>query len=221
MKYFNGTDIGSNVYGYTEGLLETYGESRVIDTPISEAAIVGTAVGSSLCGIKPVLDLTVASFLYVAMDQIVSIASKMRYMHNGRQNAPITILVWMLYGTSSASQHSDRPMPMIINSPGIKSVAPACPQDAYSLIKSSIEDPDPVIVFLDRNLFYQQGVVDKEVKIKLGEPRIVTSGTDVTVLSVSGALQSSLKAVQALSEKDNQCVDRHKINSPLFCIRVN
>lgn len=196
-----GQDIQSNVYGYTDGLVSIHGSNRVINTPISEAAIIGTAVGSSLFGVIPIVDLTVASFLYISMDQIASIAAKIRYMHNGKHNANITILVWLLHGTSSASQHSDRPFSMIMNLPGVKSVAPASPQDAYSLLRSAIRDPDPVVVFLDRNLFYEEAFVDENMEIPIGIPRHVTAGADITVLSVSGAIRSSMQAVQSVAQR--------------------
>lgn len=200
-----GQDIQSNVYGYTESLYDIFGAQRVINTPISEAAVLGTAVGSSLYGIIPIVDLTVASFLYISMDQIASIASKIRYMHNGKHNAQITILVWLLYGTSSASQHSDRPFSMIMNLPGIKSVAPASVQDAYSLIRSSVNDPDPVVVFLDRNLFYQKEVIIKSAAVKIGIPRLVKPGSMVTIVSISGAIKNSTIAVESLLSKGIDC----------------
>src|SRR5687767_53367 len=128
-----GEDIRYNIYGYTDKLLDSFGQERVIDTPLSEAAVVGTSIGASMCGLKTIVDLTVANFLFVAMDQIVSIASKTNYMYNGQFKLPVTIMCSTLYNASNAAQHSDRPHPIFMNIPGIKIVAPSSPQDAYSL----------------------------------------------------------------------------------------
>ena len=121
-----GEDIKHNLYGYTEDLHDVFND-RVINTPLSEAAVMGTAIGASISGMRTIIDLTVASFLYVAMDQIVNIASKTRYMYDGQFNLPLTIMYSTFYNSSSAAQHSDRPHPMLMNVPGIKIVAPATP----------------------------------------------------------------------------------------------
>ncbi|NQU81515.1 MAG: alpha-ketoacid dehydrogenase subunit beta, partial [Bacteroidetes bacterium] len=123
-----GQDIQHNVYGYTGNLLNKYGGKRIINTPLSESAVVGTAIGAAMCGLKTIVDLTVGNFLYVAMDQIASIAAKNAYMYNGQFKLPLTIMCSTLYNTSSAAQHSDRPHPLFMNVPGLKGVAPTYPQ---------------------------------------------------------------------------------------------
>src|SRR3954466_1695696 len=102
-----GEDIRYNIYGYTDKLVEIFGHDRVIDTPLSEAGVVGTSVGAAMCGLKTIVDLTVANFLFVAMDQLVSIASKTNYMYNGQFKIPVTIMCSTLYNGSNSAQHSD------------------------------------------------------------------------------------------------------------------
>ncbi|MBF4366460.1 alpha-ketoacid dehydrogenase subunit beta, partial [Vibrio anguillarum] len=128
-----GQDIQDNLYGYTKELADVFGKDRIINVPLSEAAIVGTAIGAAMCGVRTILDLTVSSFLYVAMDQIVSLASKTTYMYDGQFKLPLTIMCSSMYNASNSSQHSDRPHPLFMNTPGLKVISPATPQDAYSL----------------------------------------------------------------------------------------
>ena len=100
-----GEDIRHNLYGYTEGFVEKFGKERIIDVPLSEAGVMGTAAGCAMCGLKPIVDLTVPNFLYVAMDQISSIIAKTQYMYNGEYELPLTILTSSLQGSASAAQH--------------------------------------------------------------------------------------------------------------------
>ena len=125
-----GEDIQHNLYGYTGQLLQSFWEKRVRNTPLSEAAVVGTAIGAAMCGLRPIVDMTVTNFLYVAMDQIASMAAKTHYMYGGQFNVPLTIMACSLQGSQSGAQHSDRPHPFFMNLPGLKVVVPACPQDA-------------------------------------------------------------------------------------------
>jgi pyruvate/2-oxoglutarate/acetoin dehydrogenase E1 component len=149
-----GEDIRYNLYGYTEGLYKEFGD-RVIDVPLMENTIVGMAIGASLCRLRPIVDLTVANFLYTAMDQIVNMASKLRAMNN--YDVPITIMCAEMEGMGA--QHTDRPHDMFRLIPGLKIVTPSSPQEAYSTLRASIRDNDPVIYFSDRSLFHQEGDV--------------------------------------------------------------
>jgi pyruvate dehydrogenase E1 component beta subunit len=149
-----GEDIRYNLYGYTGGLYEEF-PSRVIDVPLMEYTIVGMAIGASMTGLRPIVDLTVANFLYMAMDQIVNVASKMRSMHN--IDLPVTIMCAEMEGMGP--QHSDRPHDMFRMISGLKVVTPTSPQDAYRMLRGAIRDNDPVIYFSDRSLFYQEGDV--------------------------------------------------------------
>jgi pyruvate/2-oxoglutarate/acetoin dehydrogenase E1 component len=138
----------------SEGLYKEFGD-RVIDVPLMENTIVGMAIGASLCRLRPIVDLTVANFLYTAMDQIVNMASKLRAMNN--YDVPITIMCAEMEGMGA--QHTDRPHDMFRLIPGLKIVTPSSPQEAYSTLRASIRDNDPVIYFSDRSLFHQEGDV--------------------------------------------------------------
>ena len=197
-----GQDIRHNVYGYTNGLVESFGGSRVIDTPLSEAAVVGTAIGAALCGVRTIVDLTVANFIYVAMDQIASIAAKNSYMYNGQLKLPLTIMYSTFQNTGSAAQHSDRPHPLVMNIPGLKVVAPSTPVDAYGLLRSSINDDSPVIYFSDRSLFYcKEELILGEV-VELGKANLVSSGDDITIITISGCAQL-VAEIQPMLTKNN------------------
>jgi acetoin:2,6-dichlorophenolindophenol oxidoreductase subunit beta len=197
-----GQDIQDNLYGYTRDLAEIFGKDRIINTPLSEAAVVGTAIGAAMCGIRTVIDLTISPFLYVAMDQIVSLASKTTYMYDGQFKLPITIMCSSMYNGSNSAQHSDRPHPIFMNTPGLKVIAPATPQDAYSLHRAAIADDNPVICFTDRSIFYNKEEVDLGLEIKLGDANIINKGTDVSIITISGTLPSALAAMEELN-KDN------------------
>jgi pyruvate/2-oxoglutarate/acetoin dehydrogenase E1 component len=146
-----GEDIRYNLYGYTGGLYEAFPD-RVIDIPLMENTIVGMAIGASLRGLRPIVDLTVANFLYTAMDQIVNMASKLRAMNN--YDVPITIMCAEMDGMGE--QHSDSPHEMFRMIPGLKIVTPATAQEAYSMLRDAIQDKDPVIYFSDRSKFYNK-----------------------------------------------------------------
>lgn len=196
-----GQDIQHNLYGYTKELVNIFGEERVINTPLSEAAVVGTAIGAAMCGIRTVLDLTVSSFLYVAMDQIVSMAAKTIYMYDGQFKLPLTIMCSSMYNGSNGAQHSDRPHPIFMSIPGLKVIAPSTPQDVYSLLRSSIQDDSPVICFTDRSIFYNKEDVNLDLEIPLGESNILKKGTDITIIAVSGAVSTVLSTYEELSTK--------------------
>jgi acetoin:2,6-dichlorophenolindophenol oxidoreductase subunit beta len=197
-----GQDIQHNVYGYTGNLVNKYGSKRVINTPLSESAVVGTAIGAAMCGLKTIVDLTVGNFLYVAMDQIASIAAKNSYMYNGQFKLPLTIMCSTLYNTSSAAQHSDRPHPMVMNVPGLKVVSPASPQDAYSLLRTSINDNNPVIYFSDRSVFYSKEDVDLDCNVNIGQASILKQGSDITIVTISGCIQLALDILPELNKSN-------------------
>ena len=197
-----GQDIQHNLYGYTKDLLNIYGENRIRNTPLSEAAVVGTAIGAAMCGIRTVVDLTVSSFLYVAMDQIVSMAAKTIYMYDGQFKLPVTIMCSSMNNASNSAQHSDRPHPMLMNVPGLKIVMPANPQDAYSLLRSSIQDDSPVIYFTDRSLFYDKQDVDLTVAVQLGKAKLLSEGNDITIIAISGMASVAIAIIKDLRSEN-------------------
>ena len=199
---FFGQDIHYNIYGYTENLVNEFGEERVINTPISENSVVGMAIGAAICGVRTIVDLTVANFLYMAMDQIVNMASKNAYMYNGAFNLPITIMCGEFYNVGNAAQHSDRLHSLFINFPGLKIVAPASAQDAYSLLRSAINDNNPVLYFSDRSLFYTENDVDLNMKIDIGRASIIEKheNSTITVVAISGCVQLVIDLISDLKK---------------------
>ena len=200
-----GEDIEHDVYRYTGGLVEKFGRERARDIPLSEAAATGTAIGAAMTGLRPVLDLTMTSFLYVAADQIISMAAKTRYQYGGQYQVPLTIMAGATYGRNAAAQHSDRPHSMFMNVPGLKIIAPATVHDMYGMLRAAIRDNNPVICFEDRTLFPLEEEVDEDYVGKIGKANVIQQGTDITMVTVSGALQIALDAAQRLAEKGISC----------------
>ncbi len=186
---FWGEDDRNNLYGYTEGLYEAFGDERVKDIPLSEAGVVGMACGAAICGLRPIVDLTTENFLYVAMDQICSMAAKTAYMYDGIYSVPITVFSSSMSTGGNAAQHSDRIHSLFMNIPGLKIICPAAPQDMYSMLKEAIKDNNPVLCFADRTLFWMEEEVDTAAEVRLGKAKMVKEGTDVTIVTVSGCLK--------------------------------
>lgn len=179
-----GEDIQTGTYGLTQGLVDVFGEERVRNTPISEGAIVGAAVGAAMCGLRPVVDLSIATFAYVSLDQLVNQAAKNRFLFGTQANVPATFHLVTYHRSNSAAQHTDRPHPIFMNIPGFKVVAPATPNDGYGLMRAAIRDPDPVIVLTDMMTVRRRGVLDAEASaIRIGQARVARDGTDVTLVA--------------------------------------
>ena len=192
-----GEDVQSGIYG--DFGVQEFGPDRVRNTPISEAAIVGAGIGAALTGMRPVVEATVCTFLYCAMDQIVNQAAKMRYMFGGQARLPLVIRSQVLYGVSAAAHHSDRPWGMFAHCPGLKIVVPSTAAEAGGLMIAAIRDDNPVLWFEDSSLWGRREVVPDEVRpIPLGTAMIKRAGTDVTVTALAGAVHLSLKAAQSL-----------------------
>jgi len=193
---FLGEDIGLYT---TTPMLADYAE-RVRSTPISENGFVGMAVGAAMTGLRPVVDLTVANFLYLAMDQIVNQAAKMRYMTGGQTHVPAVFRAGMWHNNSIAAQHSDRPYAMFMGVPGLKVVVPATPYDMKGLLKAAIRDDDPVLIFEDLNLWFQSGPVpEAEYVIPLGVAEVKRVGSEVTVVAIGSTVALALAAADTLA----------------------
>lgn len=175
--------------------------NRVRNTPISEGAIVGAGVGAAMTGLRPVVDLTIASLIYCAMDQIVNQAAKNRYLFGGQATVPLVIRAAMLFGNSAAAQHSDRPYPMFAGVPGLKIIAPATAADAKGMLTAAIRDDDPVLCFEDSKLWGSRGVVPSgEYVVPIGVANVAREGSDVTVVTVGASRQQALAAARTLAE---------------------
>ncbi len=200
--FIMGEDIRRAVYGATAGLMDKFGSERVLDTPLSESAFFGAAIGSALVGMRPIVE-TLTSFMWVGMDQLISQAAKMRYMFGGQATLPVVYRATMYYGAGSAAHHSDRSYPMFMNMPGLKLIAPSTPADMKGLLKTAVRDNDPVIVFEDGTLLGSRGEVpnndslsEDELLIPIGTADVKRSGTDVTVVAIAGANPIALTAAQ-------------------------
>jgi pyruvate dehydrogenase E1 component beta subunit len=179
-----GEDIQVGTYGMTLGLYEKFGGERIRNTPISEGAIVGAAVGAAMCGLKPVVDLSIATFAYVALDQLVNQAAKNRYLFGTQADVPAVFYLITYHRSNAAAQHTDRPHPIFMGIPGFKVVAPATPNDAYGLMKAAIRDPDPVVVLADMTTVRRRGPLDEEADaVRIGKAKVAREGSDVTLVA--------------------------------------
>ena len=199
--FIMGESIRGGIYGVTGGLSQEFGE-RVIDTPLSENGFVGAAVGAAAVGMRPIVQ-SLSSFMWVAMDQIVSQAAKMRFMFGGQVNLPIVYRCGMNYGNNIAAHHTDRPYSMYMNMPGLKIVIPTTPADAKGLLKTAIRDNDPVMFFEDNNLSGIRGEVPEgDFAIPFGVGEVNREGTDITVVALAGMVRRALSVADALEEED-------------------
>lgn len=189
------------IAGITRGLSTRFGEGRVKSTPISEQAIVGAAIGASLIGWKPVAEIMLMNFTAVAMDMIVNHAAKLRYMSGGQTNVPIVIRTMTGSGFSSGGQHSDYFEAWFAHTAGMKVVAPSTPADAYGLMRSAIDDPDPVLFIENLPSYWATGAVaEKNHRVPIGKAHVVAEGSDITIVSYSRVMSEVLGAQKAMQE---------------------
>jgi pyruvate dehydrogenase E1 component beta subunit len=207
-----GEDVGlyGGAFGVTKGLFQEFGEDRVKDTPISEAAIAGAAVGAALCGMRPVAEIMFFDFFTIAMDQLVNQGAKNRYMFGGKAKVPMVIRGPMGCGTGAAAQHSQSFPAVFAHFPGLKVVMPSTPYDVKGLIKASIRDDNPV-VFAEHKLLYKvKGEVPEEDYIvPLGKADVKRKGKDITVVAGSIMVIRALEAAKQLEKEgiDVEVVD--------------
>ena len=193
-----GEDIRNNLYNYTENLVNTFGEKRVIDIPLAEAGVVGAAAGMAMCGLRPIVDLTISNFLYVAMDQITNMIAKMQYMYNGNYQVPVTLMCSNMYRGGNACQHSDRNHGLFMHIPGLKVICPSTPNSMYWMLRRAIQDNNPVMCFSDRTCFSMDGEIEQEFH---GDKNSVfTYGSDVTIVAISGAYRMVSDGLEQLLE---------------------
>jgi acetoin:2,6-dichlorophenolindophenol oxidoreductase subunit beta len=200
--FMMGEDVRISMMGRSNGLLERFGEKRVRNTPISEAGVVGAAVGAAATGLVPVVDLLMANFVYVCMDQLMNNANKLRYMMGGSSSFPLTLLASTGAAGSLAAQHSDSPHAQLINGGGFKVLLPTTSADAKGLVKSAIRDPNPVIVFMPFVLSGIAGEVpdEEDYLVPIGKGRVVREGTDVSVVAIGAMILRALEAAEQLEE---------------------
>jgi pyruvate dehydrogenase E1 component beta subunit len=186
----------------TAGLLDTFGPARVRDTPVSEAAIAGLAVGAAEAGLKPVIEIMFNPFFTLASDMIVNHAAKLRYLSGGKSSFPLVVRIKSGAGFGAGCQHSHNLEAWAAHCPGLKVVMPATPADAKGLLKSAIRDPNPVIFFEDLSLYFAPGPVPEEDYLTpIGRAEVKRPGDDVTVVTWSKMLGVALKAAEQLASE--------------------
>lgn len=195
-----GEDIGrGGIFAQYANLQQTFGSERVIDTPISEATIMGAGVGMALAGLRPVVELRLTDFALCAADEIVNQAAKNRYMFGGQSTVPVLIRMPMGIWDASAAQHSQSLESWFAHLPGVVVVAPATPQDNYSLLKAALACDDPVIYLEHKTLWAIQGEVNPSATVELGKARRVRSGTSLTLVTWSRQLLDCMEACRLLA----------------------
>lgn len=200
-----GEDIAEHggIYGVTQGLLEKYGKERIRNTPISESALIGSALGAAITGMRPIAELMYIDFTAVAMDQIVNQAAKMRYMFGGKVDVPLVIRTQGGGGRGSAAQHSQSLEAWFMHVPGLKVVMPSTPYDAKGLLKTAIRDDNPVM-FIEHKMAYsfKGEVPEEEYTIPFGKADIKRAGTDVTLIANSFLLPRALEAAERMEKEE-------------------
>ncbi len=200
--YMLGEDIGAagGAFKTTEGLIDEFGERRVLDTPISEQAIIGTAIGSALKGLRPIAELMFADFAAVCFDQLANQLPKYRYMTGGQVTVPVTVRLANGAGGGFSSQHSQTVENWFLNCPGLKIAVPGSPADAYGLLRAAVEDDDPVLFFEHKAMLNLKGELAEEPEpIEFGKALVVREGADVTVVATQLMRARSEAAAAALA----------------------
>jgi 2-oxoisovalerate dehydrogenase E1 component beta subunit len=202
-----GEDIGTlgGVFRVTDGLQKDFGKHRVVDTPLAESAIVGTAVGLAYRGYRPVVEIQFDGFIYPAFDQIVSQVAKIHYRTRGAVKMPITIRVPFGGGIGSPEHHSESPEAYFTHTSGLRVVTVADPQDAYTVIQQAISCDDPVLYFEPKRRYHDKGDVDEAVDpgtaAPMGQARVLATGTDVTLVAYGPLVKTALDAASAAADE--------------------
>ncbi|HJN80024.1 MAG: alpha-ketoacid dehydrogenase subunit beta [Phycisphaerales bacterium] len=210
-----GEDIGVNggVFRVTEGLHERFGSRRVVDTPLAESGIIGTAIGLAMGGLRPIPEIQFEGFLAPAYDQICTHAARMRSRTRAGLTAPLTIRVPVGGGIHAPELHSDSPEAIFTHNPGIKVVMPSSPYDAKGLLISAIRDPDPVIFFEPKRIYraFREEVPEDEYTVPIGKARVVREGGEMTMVSWGATVVQCMNAIEA-SGRDIELIDLRTIN---------
>jgi pyruvate dehydrogenase E1 component beta subunit len=194
-----GEDLGrGGIFGQYKGLLAEFGAERVIDTPISEATIVGAGVGMALAGLKPVAEMRVADFALCAMDEIVNQAAKNRFMFGGQGRVPLVMRLPIGVWSASAAQHSQSLEAWFAHLPGVVVLTPGTPQDNYSMLRAALQADDPVVYMEHKELWGQRGEVNVDQIATIGQAQVRRRGSALTIVSWSAAVHTVLQAAEAL-----------------------
>lgn len=206
-----GEDVGKNggVFRVTDGLQARFGENRVFDTPLAESGIVGTSIGIAVYGLRPVTEIQFGGFLFLAMNQIVSQAARIRFRSGGRLSCPMVIRAPYGGGVRTPEMHSDSVEGVFLQTPGLKVVVPSNPYDAKGLLASAIEDPDPVIFLENIKLYrsFRQEVPPERYTIPLGKAATVQEGTDLTIIAYGAMVPLAQETAKQVSEQTGASIE--------------
>ena len=214
--FFIGEDVGAagGVFKATVGLLDEFGKDRVMDTPISEQAILGAAMGAAMAGLRPIAEIMFSDFLAVCWDIVANQIAKTRYMSDGQINIPLVIRTANGGGSKFGAQHSQSLENWSMMIPGLKVVAPSSPGDVLGLMNSAVNDPDPVIFYEHKSLYASKEELEStELSIPLGQSNILHEGSDITIIGLALMAQRAKKAAIELKEK-------HNINAKVIDLRT-
>ncbi len=199
-----GEDVGLNggVFRVTDGLQKRFGADRVVDTPLAESGIMGTAIGLAMAGMRPIPEIQFEGFLGPAYDQLTNHAARYRTRSRGAITIPMTVRVPVGGGIHAPELHSDSPEAIYAHTPGLKVVMPSTPYDAKGLLLSAIRDPDPVVFFEPKRVYrsFREQIPEEEYMIPIGQAKVVSEGTDLTVVSWGASVFECLAALDALPE---------------------
>jgi 2-oxoisovalerate dehydrogenase E1 component beta subunit len=199
-----GEDIGrlGGVFRVTDGLQKDFGEHRVVDTPLAESGIVGTAIGLAMRGYRPVCEIQFDGFVFPAFDQITTQLSKLHSRTGGRVQVPVVIRIPYGGGIGAVEHHSESPETLFAHTAGLRVVSPSTPQDAYDMIRAAVASPDPVVFFEPKGRYWTKGDVDLDAPVPadvLGTARVVRDGADVTLVAYGPTVATALSAADALA----------------------
>ncbi|MGM7422840.1 MULTISPECIES: alpha-ketoacid dehydrogenase subunit beta [unclassified Cellulosimicrobium] len=222
-----GEDIGAlgGVFRVTDGLQKDFGEDRVVDTPLAESGILGTAIGLALRGYRPVCEIQFDGFIFPAYDQITTQLAKMGYRSGGKLQVPVVIRVPYGGGIGAVEHHSESPEALFAHTAGLRVVSPSTPQDAYTMIQEAIASPDPVLFFEPKGRYWEKGPVEVsgrgEGATVLDRARVVRPGTDLTLVAYGPTVATALRAAAAAEQEGRsvEVVDLRSI-SPLDTVTV-
>ncbi|WP_277207446.1 alpha-ketoacid dehydrogenase subunit beta [Isoptericola croceus] len=222
-----GEDVGrlGGVFRITDGLQKDFGEHRVVDTPLAESGIIGTAIGLAMRGYRPICEIQFDGFVFPAYDQITTQLAKLHYRSRGLIQVPLVIRIPYGGGIGAVEHHSESPEALFAHTPGLRVVSPATPQDAYDMIRAAVVSPDPVLFFEPKGRYWSKGEVDLSSPVPsldgggpdpLGAARIARAGTDVTLVAYGPTVATALSAADALAAEGTsaEVVDLRSI-SPL------
>ncbi|WP_304543877.1 alpha-ketoacid dehydrogenase subunit beta [Sulfurimonas microaerophilic] len=202
--FLMGEDVGhyGGCYAVSMGLLEKFGEQRIIDTPLSESTFTGAGIGAALNGMRPIVEIMTVNFSLLALDQIMNNAATLLHMSGGQFNVPLVIRMATGGGKQLGAQHSHSLEGWFAHIPGLKILTPATVQDAYDMVGLALKDPNPVLVFENALLYNDKGELDTSAKpLPIGKAKIEKEGKDVTILTYGISLFKSLEAAQTLAEE--------------------